>query len=92
MDGWQASYSIDENLYHTSYESGLLEDPMVSPPPEMFKMTTDPQKVGTSMLGMHAAPMCRGDVMVMVEMMRKSLTRVLFVSILVVVINVSIIL
>lgn len=42
----QASYSIDENLYHTSYESGMLEDPMVSPPPEMFKMTVDPRKVG----------------------------------------------
>lgn len=41
----QASYSIDENLYHTSYESGMLEDPMVSPPPEMFKMTVDPLKV-----------------------------------------------
>ncbi|CAM9237766.1 unnamed protein product [Scytosiphon promiscuus] len=40
----KASYSIDENLYHTSYESGMLEDPMTSPPPEMFKMTVDPLK------------------------------------------------
>ncbi|CAN0016819.1 unnamed protein product, partial [Pylaiella littoralis] len=40
----KASYSIDENLYHTSYESGILEDPMTSPPPEMFKMTVDPLK------------------------------------------------
>eukprot|EP00752_Nemacystus_decipiens_P002814 g2625.t1 len=40
----KASYSIDENLYHTSYESGMLEDPMVGPPPEMFKMTADPLK------------------------------------------------
>ncbi|CAM9868054.1 unnamed protein product [Ascophyllum nodosum] len=37
----KASYSIDENLYHTSYESGVLEDPSVAPPPEMFKMTVD---------------------------------------------------
>ncbi|CAM9756337.1 unnamed protein product, partial [Choristocarpus tenellus] len=40
----KASYSIDENLYHTSYESGMLEDPMVSPPAEMFKMTVSPQE------------------------------------------------
>lgn len=46
----QASYSIDENLYHTSYESGLLEDPMTPPPPEMFKMTTDPLKVNVQYL------------------------------------------
>lgn len=43
----KASYSIDENLYHTSYESGILEDPMMPPPPEMFKMTVDPLKVNT---------------------------------------------
>lgn len=43
--GVQASYSIDENLYHTSYESGMLEDPATPPPPEMFKMTTCPTKV-----------------------------------------------
>lgn len=41
----QASYSIDENLYHTSFESGMLEDPMTGPPAEMFKMTVDPMKV-----------------------------------------------
>lgn len=29
---------MDENLYHTSYESGMLEDPMVPPIKEMFKM------------------------------------------------------
>ncbi|CAM9236295.1 unnamed protein product [Sphacelaria rigidula] len=40
----KASYSIDENLYHTSYESGMLEDPATPPPPEMFKMTTCPTK------------------------------------------------
>ena len=40
----KAPYSIDENLYHTSYESGMLEDPMVGPPEEMFLMTVDPMK------------------------------------------------
>lgn len=35
-------YSIDENLFHISYESGVLEDPEVEPPEEMFRMTTDP--------------------------------------------------
>ena len=39
----KAPYSVDENLYHTSYESGMLEDPMVAPLPEMFKMTVDPK-------------------------------------------------
>jgi argininosuccinate synthase len=34
----KAPYSVDENLYHTSYESGMLEDPMVAPLKEMFKM------------------------------------------------------
>ncbi|RHY35979.1 hypothetical protein DYB38_013227, partial [Aphanomyces astaci] len=39
----KAPYSVDENLYHTSYESGMLEDPMTAPIPEMFKMTVDPK-------------------------------------------------
>ncbi|OQR90580.1 argininosuccinate synthase [Achlya hypogyna] len=39
----KAPYSVDENLYHTSYESGMLEDPMTGPMPEMFKMTVDPK-------------------------------------------------
>lgn len=38
----KAPYSVDENLYHTSYESGMLEDPMTPPLKEMFKMTVDP--------------------------------------------------
>ena len=32
-------YSSDENLMHRSYEAGLLEDPDVSPPADMFKLT-----------------------------------------------------
>jgi len=39
----KANYSIDENLFHTSYESGMLEDAMVGPDESMFKMTTSPQ-------------------------------------------------
>lgn len=39
----KANYSIDENLYHTSYESGILEDAMASPDDSMFKMTVSPK-------------------------------------------------
>lgn len=39
----KAPYSVDENLYHTSYEAGMLEDPMTAPMQSMFKMTTDPK-------------------------------------------------
>ena len=36
------SYSMDENLFHISYESGILEDPAMCPPADMFVMTKDP--------------------------------------------------
>lgn len=39
----KANYSIDENLFHTSYESGMLEDAMCAPDNSMFKMTKSPQ-------------------------------------------------
>lgn len=39
----KANYSIDENLYHTSYESGMLEDAMCGPDESMFKMTASPK-------------------------------------------------
>ena len=35
-------YSMDANLLHISYEGGVLEDPWVSPPKGMFRMTVDP--------------------------------------------------
>lgn len=35
-------YSIDENLMHTSYEAGILEDPQHTPPADMFKKTISP--------------------------------------------------
>ncbi|MGK3744695.1 MAG: argininosuccinate synthase [Bacillariaceae sp.] len=39
----KANYSIDENLFHTSYESGQLEDAACGPEEDMFKMTVSPQ-------------------------------------------------
>ena len=36
-------YSTDANLYHISYEGGILEDPWAEPPKNMWKLTTDPQ-------------------------------------------------
>ena len=32
-------YSIDRNLFHISYEGGVLEDPWSAPAPEMFEWT-----------------------------------------------------
>ncbi|MBM3465799.1 MAG: argininosuccinate synthase [Armatimonadetes bacterium] len=37
-----APYSTDENLFHISYESGVLEDPRTAPAEEMFRMTVSP--------------------------------------------------
>jgi len=39
----KANYSIDENLFHTSYESGPLEDAACGAEESMFKMTVSPQ-------------------------------------------------
>ncbi|MBI3540708.1 MAG: argininosuccinate synthase [Deltaproteobacteria bacterium] len=36
-------YSSDRNLFHISYEGGILEDPWREPPKEIFVMTKDPQ-------------------------------------------------
>ncbi len=36
-------YSCDRNLLHTSYEGGILEDPWVEPPEDMFEMTVSPE-------------------------------------------------
>lgn len=35
----KSNYSIDENLFHTSYESGVLEDAGATYDEDMFKMT-----------------------------------------------------
>jgi argininosuccinate synthase len=37
-------YSVDRNLFHTSYEGGILEDPWREPDPEMFQLTRDPRR------------------------------------------------
>ncbi len=36
-------YSMDANLYHISYEGGVLEDPWNEPPQGMWRLTTDPE-------------------------------------------------
>jgi argininosuccinate synthase len=36
-------YSTDANLMHISYEGGILEDPWAAPPPDMFRMTKNPE-------------------------------------------------
>lgn len=37
-------YSSDQNLWHISFESGILEDPWREPPSDMFVMTKSPEK------------------------------------------------
>ncbi|MBI4715919.1 MAG: argininosuccinate synthase [Nitrospirae bacterium] len=37
-------YSSDENLFHISYEGGILEDPWAAPPEEIFTLTVSPEK------------------------------------------------
>ena len=36
-------YSTDRNLFHTSYEGGILEDPWAEPPAKIFQLTNDPE-------------------------------------------------
>ncbi|KAJ2442868.1 argininosuccinate synthetase, partial [Coemansia sp. RSA 2337] len=37
-------WSTDENLFHISNEAGILEDPNVTPPKDMWKLTVDPEE------------------------------------------------
>jgi argininosuccinate synthase len=37
-------YSTDRNLFHISFEGGVLEDPWFEPKDEMFVMSTSPEK------------------------------------------------
>lgn len=37
-------YSMDRNLFHISYEGGVLEDPWRGPDEEMFEWTTAPER------------------------------------------------
>jgi len=36
-------YSMDRNLFHISYEGGILEDPWAEPPAKMFMLTQNPE-------------------------------------------------
>ncbi len=36
-------YSMDRNLFHVSYEGGILEDPWAAPPEKMFLLTVSPE-------------------------------------------------
>jgi argininosuccinate synthase len=35
-------YSIDQNLWHSSYEGGILEDPAITASEDMYQLTRDP--------------------------------------------------
>ena len=37
-------YSIDRNLFHISYEGGILEDPWQEPPSDMYTMIVQPER------------------------------------------------
>jgi len=37
-------YSMDRNLFHISYEGGILEDPWTEPPDKMFLLTRSPEE------------------------------------------------
>ena len=37
-------YSTDANLFHISYEGGILEDPWAAPPDDMWTLTADPKR------------------------------------------------
>ncbi len=37
-------YSMDRNIFHISYEGGILEDPWQEPPEDMFTMMVPPEK------------------------------------------------
>lgn len=41
-------YSIDQNIMHTSYEGGILEDPWQPPPEELFLRSVAPQQAPDS--------------------------------------------
>jgi argininosuccinate synthase len=36
-------YSMDRNLFHVSYEGGILEDPWAEPPAKMYLLTRSPE-------------------------------------------------
>ncbi|KAL3870632.1 hypothetical protein ACJMK2_038680 [Sinanodonta woodiana] len=40
----KSPWSMDANLMHISYESGILEDPNVHAPADLYQMTSDPER------------------------------------------------
>lgn len=40
----KSPWSMDANLVHISYESGVLEDPAAAPPSSLYQMTTAPEQ------------------------------------------------
>ncbi|KAK4241667.1 argininosuccinate synthase [Achaetomium macrosporum] len=40
----KAPWSMDDNIIHCSYEAGILEQPELEPPKDMWKRTVDPMK------------------------------------------------
>ncbi len=41
-------YSMDQNVFHISYEGGILEDPWAEPPEDMFTMMVSPEEAPDS--------------------------------------------
>lgn len=41
-------YSSDRNLFHISFEGGILEDPWSAPPEDMFVLSVSPEKAPSS--------------------------------------------
>ncbi len=41
-------YSMDRNMFHISYEGGVLEDPWVQPPEDMFLLSSSPENAPDS--------------------------------------------
>lgn len=44
----KSPWSMDANLMHVSYESGVLEDPALVPPEGIYTMTVDPEQASNS--------------------------------------------
>ena len=43
----RSPYSIDQNLWGTSIESGVLEDPWVEPPPQTYRSIRSPERAAS---------------------------------------------
>jgi argininosuccinate synthase len=46
-------YSMDRNLFHVSYEGGILEDPWTAPPDKIFLLTNSPEAAPDVPLELH---------------------------------------